>query len=302
MLNAPADEDEIELAKADGVLFKELHYPISLADGVLKCKLCKLGPIGSDGRNSVETTDDQVEIKVDTVIASVGESVDGEFYRKNGIEVNDKGLPVLSGTMETNIKDVYAIGDGALGASIIVKAIANAKIVSAAISGKGFSGNELPNEKVDDIYNNRAILKDRVEVSANNVVASTNDATRCLHCNKVCETCNEVCPNRANVHIVLKDGSHQIVHVDSMCNECGNCATFCPYESRPYKDKFTLFFDEKAMNDSTNDGFYYKDAATSVVRIDGNTFQYKLGTNDEKLGKLAEVIDILKEKHGYMIF
>ena len=302
MLNAPADEDEIELAKADGVLFKELHYPISLADGVLKCKLCKLGPIGSDGRNSIETTDDQVEIKVDTVIASVGESVDGEFYRKNGIEVNDKGLPVLSGTMETNIKDVYAIGDGALGASIIVKAIANAKIVSAAISGKGFSGNELPNEKVDDIYNNRAILKDRVEISANNVVASTNDANRCLHCNKVCETCSEVCPNRANVHIVLKDGSHQIVHVDSMCNECGNCATFCPYESRPYKDKFTLFFDENAMTDSTNDGFYYKDDSTSVVRINGNTFQYKLGTNDEKLGKLAEVIDTIKEKHNYMVF
>ena len=24
----------------------------------------------------------------------------------------------------------------------------------------------------------------------------------------------------------------QIIHVDGMCNECGNCATFCPYDSR----------------------------------------------------------------------
>ncbi len=36
----------------------------------------------------------------------------------------------------------------------------------------------------------------------------------------------------------------QIVHVDRMCNECGNCETFCPYASAPYKDKFTLFNSE----------------------------------------------------------
>lgn len=129
-----------------------------------------------------------------------------------------------------------------------------------------------------------------------------NDASRCLHCNKVCETCNEVCPNRANVHIILKDGSHQIVHIDSMCNECGNCEVFCPYDSKPYKDKWTLFYDEKAMNDSTNDGFYYKDDKTAVVRVQNSKSEYKLNTKDEKLDKLAEVIDTIKEKHNYMVF
>ena len=87
-----------------------------------------------------------------------------------------------------------------------------------------------------------------------------------------------------------------------MCNECGNCAAFCPYESRPYKDKFTLFFDEKAMKDSTNDGFYYKNDTEAVVRINGDNIYYKLGTSDAKLGKLAEVIDTIKEKHFYMVF
>lgn len=306
MLNAPADEDEINLAIKDGVQIKELLAPDSYENGVLKCKVCKLGPIGADGRNSIEVTNDIAEIKADTVIASIGEKVDGEFYRSNGIDVNDKGLPVLDSMMQTSIKDVYAIGDGALGASIIVKAIRDAKLVSVAISGKSFEGNEVPNEKVENIYKDRAILKDRVEVSANNVGAvshaSPNDASRCLHCNKVCETCNEVCPNRANVHIVLKDGSHQIVHIDSMCNECGNCAVFCPYDSRPYKDKFTLFFDEAAMNDSENSGFYFKDENLAVVRIDGVKSEYKLHTSDAKLGKLAEVIDTIKEKHSYMVF
>ena len=195
-----------------------------------------------------------------------------------------------------------------MGASIIVKAIANAKLVSVAISGKAFAGNELPNESIEDIYKERAILKERTamcchgNVGASSASPNGNDAGRCLHCNKVCETCNEVCPNRANVHIILKDGSHQVVHVDSMCNECGNCEMFCPYESKPYKDKFTLFFDEKAMKDSTNDGFYYKDDKTAVVRLNGANLEYKLGTTDAKLGKLAEVIDTVKEKHYYMVF
>ena len=293
MLNAPADEDEINLAIEEGVQIKELLAPESYENGVLKCKVCKLGAVGADGRNSIEVTNETFDIKADTVIASIGEKVDGEFYKSNGIEVNEKGLPVLSGTLETNIKGVYAIGDGALGASIIVKAIANAKLVSTVISGNGFDGNELPNESIDSIYKDRAILKDK---------NGANDGARCLHCNKVCETCNEVCPNRANVHIILKDGSHQVVHVDSMCNECGNCEVFCPYDSKPYKDKFTLFFDANAMKDSTNDGFYYKDDKTAVVRVNGAESEYKLNTADSKLGKLAEVIDTIKEKHSYFVF
>ena len=100
----------------------------------------------------------------------------------------------------------------------------------------------------------------------------------------------------------MNDGSHQVVHIDSMCNECGNCEVFCPYDSKPYKDKFTLFFDEKAMNDSTNDGFYYKDDKTAVVSIQNSKSEYKLNTKDEKLDKLAEVIDTIKEKHNYMVF
>ena len=34
---------------------------------------------------------------------------------------------------------------------------------------------------------------------------------------------------------------YQVVHIDAFCNECGNCATFCPWDGRPYKDKLTVF-------------------------------------------------------------
>ena len=45
---------------------------------------------------------------------------------------------------------------------------------------------------------------------------------------------------------------HQIIHVDYMCNECGNCKSFCPYDSAPYLDKFTLFANEADMENSKN--------------------------------------------------
>ena len=47
----------------------------------------------------------------------------------------------------------------------------------------------------------------------------------------------------------------QILHVDGMCNECGNCAVFCPYSGRPYRDKLTLFWSEEDMENSENTGF-----------------------------------------------
>ena len=43
--------------------------------------------------------------------------------------------------------------------------------------------------------------------------------------------------------------------MDGMCNECGNCAVFCPYSGRPYRDKLTLFWSEEDMENSGNTGF-----------------------------------------------
>ena len=49
-----------------------------------------------------------------------------------------------------------------------------------------------------------------------------------------CRACVTVCPNRANVLIDVPGFKRkQILHIDGMCNECGNCAVFCPYEGRP---------------------------------------------------------------------
>ena len=56
-------------------------------------------------------------------------------------------------------------------------------------------------------------------------------------------------------------------NVDYMCNECGNCKSFCPYASAPYKDKFTLFASEADMADSTNDGFAVINPETKECKV-----------------------------------
>jgi putative selenate reductase len=52
-----------------------------------------------------------------------------------------------------------------------------------------------------------------------------------------------------------------------MCNECGNCMSFCPYDSSPYKDKFTLFANEEDFKNSENQGFVLLNEETLTVRI-----------------------------------
>ena len=67
------------------------------------------------------------------------------------------------------------------------------------------------------------------------------EGDRCLGCSTVCENCVDVCPNRANISVKVPGMEKaQVIHVDYMCNECGNCRSFCPYASAPYLDKFTL--------------------------------------------------------------
>lgn len=68
----------------------------------------------------------------------------------------------------------------------------------------------------------------------------------------------------------MADGSHQILHVDKMCNECGNCTQFCPYHSEPCHDKFTLFQTAEDMADSHNAGVLFLSGDRVKVRTFGD--------------------------------
>ena len=129
------------------------------------------------------------------------------------------------------------------------------------------------------------------------------EGDRCLSCNVVCRCCADVCPNRANVVIELPNGRHQILHVDRMCNECGTCAVFCPYDSAPYRDKFTLFHNREGFEESVhNNGFLPLGGQKVLVRIDGKVQELNLHDNVNDLDPAIEVfIMTVLRKYGYLI-
>ena len=75
-----------------------------------------------------------------------------------------------------------------------------------------------------------------------------------VECKVVCGSCVNVCPNRANTTVKVED-KKRMLHIDDYCNECGNCYIFCPDKCTPYQDRFTLFQNREALEDSSNEGF-----------------------------------------------
>jgi putative selenate reductase len=125
------------------------------------------------------------------------------------------------------------------------------------------------------------------------------EAARCLQCSVLCDKCVEVCPNRANYAyqiepvrwtlpvLSLNNGeltvsgkehfeirqARQILHVDDLCNECGNCATFCVHQGKPYTDKPRLFLEEGDFLKEDDNAFFIK----------GNTIYKREGGRETKV-------------------
>ena len=283
----PADAEELELAMADGVRFLELVSPMAQENGKLRCRKMILGEPDASGRRSPVETDEFVEIPCDLVVSAVGEKVDDAFLSANGVAVNERGRPAFENGC------VYTAGDTLRGPATVVEGIADAARFCEAVTGEK-SGYVAPNyaERSDAIAK-KGILCDSAKC----------EGDRCLSCNTVCECCADVCPNRANVVIELADGSHQILHIDQMCNECGNCAVFCPYSSAPYKDKFTLFCSREGMAESKeNSGFLYLGNRKVLVRLFGNEAEYDLDDPKNGLPTTIEVLILtVLNNYGYLV-
>ena len=235
--NMPADLSELREAIEDGVLFEPYLSPLSLEDGQLVCEVMKLGEPDASGRRKPEPTGEKRAIPCDTVIASLGEKVDGAFYESLGLKLDEKGLPIPTDT-------VKIIGDGAAGPKTVVEGIASAAKAVNELCGADYSKYAVLNKEYAGL-SKRGVLNPKF---------SYRDASRCLECAGLCGMCVESCPNRCNEYLEV-NGKKQVIHIDAICNECGNCAVFCPYEGHPFRDKVTVFEDKASLDDSTNQGF-----------------------------------------------
>ncbi len=288
----PADEFELVEALEEGVKMRELLAPKRYQDGELICHRIKLGDYDESGRRQPIETDEVVSIPATTIIAAVGQKTDSNFYEKNDIKTNAKGMPVVDDQFMTNLDNVYAVGDALFGPSVIVKAIANATVAANAIIGKSVVGEVVHQKDVQGLYDMRGDLVFPIKEA---------DGQRCLSCNVVCENCADVCPNRANVVIHVNGYEMgQILHVDYMCNECGNCATFCPYDSAPYLDKLTLYKDEHDFNDSKNEGFYFSGDQT-ILRLDEKVYKYNGQGCSDVPSEILDLISAVKQQYAFLV-
>lgn len=259
----PADEDELLLALEEGVVFKELLSPISLKEGKLSCYKMKLGAPDASGRREPLQTEEITEIPVDTLIAAVGEQIDVPFFEHNQIPLNAKGKVCYDpGTLEAT-SNLFVIGDARSGPSTVVMGIQDATLAAKTIlEREQLRPTPIATKSscvcATTLYDKKGVLLPKKAIDC--------EAMRCLSCDQMCECCVDVCPNRANMTIDIK-GHKQILHIDRMCNECGNCTLFCPYTSSPYKDKFTLFHTLEEFDSSSNQGFFVINLKNAHIKV-----------------------------------
>jgi len=256
----PASPEEYQAAKAEGIAFQFLRAPLtwSATEGLV-CSVMEPGPADARGRSTPVATRGTEVIPADAVIAAVGAEPDPQALAALGIDATDPAL----------------IGDAARGPETIVKAIASARAAVEAIcaveGGSRAPAVRLPAEDRAALRAHRDRTVEPAAATAAPARMAGIEANRCHGCRALCLKCVEVCPNRANttvrVAVNLGEGfrdTEQVVHLDAACNECGTCATFCPWDGKPYRDKLTVFATEQDFLDSTNPGFYLRDGGGKV--------------------------------------
>ncbi len=246
--DAPVSLDELAEAAKEGVSFEEYLIPTGIRSGCLYCHRAAPGEPDKSGRPSVVDTGERTKLPADCVIAAIGERADSPLF-----DEVDAG--------------VYIIGDAATGPETVVQAIAGAAELCEKLTHRSYDKYAYANKaETLGFLDERGIIKEPRECAV---------GERCLECGTVCEACAECCPNRANVRVTLPDGSRQVLHLDALCNECGNCARFCPYDGLPYRDKFTLFLDDESFAKSQNDGFMPTgEAKICRIRLGGKAFKF----------------------------
>lgn len=276
----PADLEELELCIAEGIEFSELSSPVSLDCGVLLCEKMCLGEPDSSGRCAPVPTGEFIDISADTVISAIGESVDTAYLEKAGVPVTERKL-----AKQIKNGSIFVVGDGFRGPSTVVECIADAAAAVDMILGTAASDVKAP---LDEI----CIRKARSEL--HNKSSAEQENLRCLNCEALCESCVDVCPNRANISVIIDSMEMpQIIHLDRLCNECGNCGVFCPYEGSPYKDKLTVFANEDDLVQSDNNGFVLKSNGRLLTRLNGELFE----TDKNGCGRIGEIMPVI---HGIL--
>ncbi len=145
----PALSEEVDAAIEEGVKLEALVSPqrIESKDGKLigiVCNRNKLGELDAAGRrNPVPIPDSNFEVRLDTLIITIGDVPDIDFISRMGIDVTEKGTVKYDrDTLTTSKAGVFAGGDVTTGPNTVVRAIAAGKKAAVMIE-RYLQGEEL---------------------------------------------------------------------------------------------------------------------------------------------------------------
>jgi putative selenate reductase len=274
----PAEREEVELAlreaeamalaaalgagrtRAEPALV-EMSQPERLEPGRLILRLMEAGAPDSSGRRAPVASDRTLELPCDLLILAIGELPDPRLLQRLGASIGKDGRPLveLPSGAAGQARRVFVVGDARRGPASIIAAEADGRAAAQAImadAGIGYRvSSYAPPEPRHGALAARGDLAPALAPADPAFLA--REASRCLECDSVCERCVEVCPNRAYVAIPAGPGERmaQILQVDALCNECGNCGSFCPWEGEPWKGKPGLFADAAALSAASKAGF-----------------------------------------------
>ena len=310
----PAWREEYEEALHDCVEFRFLNNPERFdADGTLTLRVMSLGEPDEKGRRRPVETNETVTLLVDSLITAIGEQQDTEALNAMGVPLDKNGWPDVDHNGETRLTDVFMIGDVQRGPSSIVAAVGTARRATDAI----LSRENIRSHQNDKYWNNvnpAEIYQRKGDISITLVNSDDRDAfvaqeaARCLECNYVCSKCVDVCPNRANVSIAVPgfQNRFQTLHLDAYCNECGNCAQFCPWNGKPYKDKITVFSLAQDFDNSSNPGFLVEDCRVRV-RLNNQSWVLNIDSKGQfnnvppELNDMCRIISHVHQHHHYLL-
>jgi len=244
----------------------EWSLPLRLEAGLVVLERQRPGKPDASGRPAPEATGETFSLPCDLLVAAVGEVPDAALLARFGIAVGKDGRPVAamdaSGTPSASGRvaaNVYVAGDARRGPASIIQAEADGRAAALAIMVEAGIAHRrtqyAPSKAREPVRARRGALLPSAGVGADSFVAI--EADRCLSCDSWCGRCVEVCPNRAYIAVPSDPGCgmDQILQVDALCNECGNCGSFCPWEGEPWRDKPALFADAEALAASAKAGF-----------------------------------------------
>ena len=314
----PADREEYEMALSDGVKFLFLANPSDVTDGIMNLKKMVLGEKDASGRRKPVESGETFSLDCSYMISAIGEKADQNVL--DAIGVGEEGK-------------VYIIGDTKTGPSTVVRCIASAQSAVDDAIDKVYedilsqdddekecdcegectcSSQEEEvieeDEDIDEIRSEEDDFFASIREKKSSVLLSVSktskdflktEAKRCLECSYYCNKCTEVCPNRANVMLDMRDTGlfddpFQILHLDAYCNECGNCAAFCPHDGGPYLKKFTLFSRLDDFENSTNSGFYSENDQVKI-RLDGKIIDGEIDKDGKLVADVPEEVKAMVE-------